>query len=119
MIRKARRRESPTGEVDWLAVPLPDLVPMLRKNRNVMLDIADPLGNIGTVCSSTICTRLGTRQILGDLDHVGDRHVGLLQHADDVFPSKLGLARDVLGKITGLRKPGRASVDWVRLRWRR
>jgi peptide/nickel transport system substrate-binding protein len=49
MIRKARRRESPTGEIDRLAVPLPDLAPMLRKNRNVMLDIADPLGNIGTV----------------------------------------------------------------------
>jgi peptide/nickel transport system substrate-binding protein len=37
------------GEVDWLELPLPDLVPALRKNRNVMVEIADPLGNIGTL----------------------------------------------------------------------
>jgi peptide/nickel transport system substrate-binding protein len=37
------------GEVDWLEEPLPDLIPLLRKNRNVMVDVADPLGNIGTL----------------------------------------------------------------------
>jgi peptide/nickel transport system substrate-binding protein len=37
------------GEVDWLEFALPDLVPALRKNRNVMVEIADPLGNIGTL----------------------------------------------------------------------
>jgi peptide/nickel transport system substrate-binding protein len=36
-----------TGEVDWLRLPLPELVPVLRKNRNLMVDIADPLGGIG------------------------------------------------------------------------
>jgi peptide/nickel transport system substrate-binding protein len=36
-----------TGEVDWLELPLPDLVPLLRRNRNVMVDVADPLGNVG------------------------------------------------------------------------
>jgi peptide/nickel transport system substrate-binding protein len=35
------------GEVDWLELPLPDLVPTLRKNRNVTVDIQDPLGNVG------------------------------------------------------------------------
>jgi peptide/nickel transport system substrate-binding protein len=35
------------GEVDWWESPITDLVPLLRKNRNVMVDIADPLGNIG------------------------------------------------------------------------
>jgi peptide/nickel transport system substrate-binding protein len=35
------------GEVDWWEAPIVDLVPLLRKNRNVMADIADPLGNIG------------------------------------------------------------------------
>jgi peptide/nickel transport system substrate-binding protein len=35
------------GEVDWWETPIPDLVPVLKKNRNVMVDIADPLGNIG------------------------------------------------------------------------
>src|SRR5271170_1837019 len=36
------------GEVDWLEQPLPDIVPALRKNRNILVDVADPLGNIGT-----------------------------------------------------------------------
>src|SRR5262249_52131584 len=31
------------GEVDWWEQALPDLVPTLRKNRNVTLDIQDPL----------------------------------------------------------------------------
>ena len=34
-------------EIDWWEIALPDLVPMLRKNRNVMVDIQDRLGNIG------------------------------------------------------------------------
>jgi len=37
------------GEVDWLELPLPDRVPTLRQNRNVAVDIQDPLGNIGTL----------------------------------------------------------------------
>ena len=36
------------GEIDWWETPIPDLVPLLRKNPNVMVDIADPLGNIGS-----------------------------------------------------------------------
>ncbi len=36
------------GEVDWWENPITDLVPQLRRNRNVRVDIADPLGNIGT-----------------------------------------------------------------------
>jgi peptide/nickel transport system substrate-binding protein len=35
------------GEVDWLEFPLADLVPVLKKNRNVIVDIQDPLGNVG------------------------------------------------------------------------
>ena len=37
-----------SGEVDWWETPLPDLVPLLKKNRNIAVDIADPLGNIGS-----------------------------------------------------------------------
>jgi peptide/nickel transport system substrate-binding protein len=32
------------GEVDWLETPLPDLIPVLRKNRNVSVGIMNPLG---------------------------------------------------------------------------
>jgi peptide/nickel transport system substrate-binding protein len=36
------------GEIDWWENPIPDLVPLLKRNRNVNIDIGDPLGNIGT-----------------------------------------------------------------------
>ena len=36
------------GEIDWWENPIPDLVPSLKKNRNISVDIADPLGNIGS-----------------------------------------------------------------------
>jgi peptide/nickel transport system substrate-binding protein len=36
------------GEVDWWESPLTDLVPVLKSNRNVNVDIADPLGNVGS-----------------------------------------------------------------------
>jgi peptide/nickel transport system substrate-binding protein len=36
------------GEIDWWETALPDLVPLLRKSPNVAVDIADPLGNIGS-----------------------------------------------------------------------
>src|SRR6266700_1490347 len=36
------------GEVDWWESPITDLVPTLKKNRNISVDIADPLGNIGS-----------------------------------------------------------------------
>ena len=36
------------GEVDWWETPIPDLVPVLKKNKNIQVDIADPLGNIGS-----------------------------------------------------------------------
>jgi peptide/nickel transport system substrate-binding protein len=34
------------GEVDWVETALPELVPLLRKNRNVVVDNADPLGSV-------------------------------------------------------------------------
>jgi peptide/nickel transport system substrate-binding protein len=36
-----------SGEVDWWENPITDLVPLLQKNRNITVDIADRLGNIG------------------------------------------------------------------------
>jgi peptide/nickel transport system substrate-binding protein len=37
------------GEVDWLEVPLPDIIPTLKRNRAIAVDVADPLGSIGTL----------------------------------------------------------------------
>jgi peptide/nickel transport system substrate-binding protein len=36
-----------SGEVDWWETPIPDVVPLLKQNRSLAVDIADPLGNIG------------------------------------------------------------------------
>lgn len=36
------------GEVDWWEAPIPDLVPLLKKNRNISVDIGDALGNVGS-----------------------------------------------------------------------
>jgi peptide/nickel transport system substrate-binding protein len=36
------------GEVDWWENPISDLIPVMRRNRNVLVDIADPLGNVGS-----------------------------------------------------------------------
>jgi len=37
-----------SGEVDWWETPLPDIVPLLKKSPGVKVDVADPLGNIGS-----------------------------------------------------------------------
>ncbi|MBR0650840.1 ABC transporter substrate-binding protein [Roseomonas terrae] len=37
-----------SGEIDWWESPIVDLVPLLRRNRRIKVDIADPLGNVGT-----------------------------------------------------------------------
>jgi peptide/nickel transport system substrate-binding protein len=36
------------GEVDWWETPIPDLVPVLKANKDIRVDIADPLGNVGS-----------------------------------------------------------------------
>jgi peptide/nickel transport system substrate-binding protein len=37
-----------SGEIDWWETPVTDLIPVLKRNRNIKIDIADPLGNIGS-----------------------------------------------------------------------
>ncbi|WP_456617704.1 MULTISPECIES: ABC transporter substrate-binding protein [unclassified Bradyrhizobium] len=36
------------GEIDWWENPIADLVPVLKKNKNISVDIGDPLGNVGS-----------------------------------------------------------------------
>ena len=37
------------GEVDWLETPLPDLVPMMKRNGDIVVQIVDLLGNLGSL----------------------------------------------------------------------
>nr|WP_237182117.1 ABC transporter substrate-binding protein [Roseomonas marmotae] len=41
------------GEVDWVERPLTDLVPMLQRNRNLKVDVLDPLGSWGQLRFNT------------------------------------------------------------------
>jgi peptide/nickel transport system substrate-binding protein len=36
-----------SGEVDWVEIVIPDLLPVLRKNRNLVTAINDPVGHVG------------------------------------------------------------------------
>jgi peptide/nickel transport system substrate-binding protein len=38
-----------SGEIDWIEQPIPDIIPLFRKNRNLAVDVADPIGNVGTL----------------------------------------------------------------------
>jgi peptide/nickel transport system substrate-binding protein len=38
-----------SGEIDWWENPIVDLLPVLRRSRDISVGIADPLGNIGTL----------------------------------------------------------------------
>ena len=38
-----------TGAVDWWQTPIPDLVPLLRRGGDVVVGLANPLGNIGAM----------------------------------------------------------------------
>jgi len=42
------------GEVDWLADVLPDLLPLLRKNRNLVTAINDPVGYAGALVMNNL-----------------------------------------------------------------
>src|SRR5277367_1012619 len=44
-------------------------------------------------------------QILSHLDRVSDLHVGPLQHLDNMLPGEFGLARYVVGQVSGIRQP--------------
>jgi peptide/nickel transport system substrate-binding protein len=37
------------GEVEWWETPLPDLLPLLRRNRDIVIDVVNPAGNLGVL----------------------------------------------------------------------
>jgi peptide/nickel transport system substrate-binding protein len=37
------------NEVDWWEVPLPDLLPLLRRNRDIVVDLVNTAGNLGVL----------------------------------------------------------------------
>ncbi|MCX7374454.1 MAG: ABC transporter substrate-binding protein [Alphaproteobacteria bacterium] len=37
------------NEADWWETPLPDLLPVLRRNRDIVIDVVNPAGNLGVM----------------------------------------------------------------------
>ena len=53
-----------TGEVDWVHVPLIDLVPMLRKSSGVTVAVYDPLGWLGVIRPNFLFPPFDNRKLL-------------------------------------------------------
>jgi peptide/nickel transport system substrate-binding protein len=79
-----------TGEIDWWELPTPDLVPLLRRNRNVTVDIADPLGSVGC---------LAINHLFPPFDDARARRAILMAMSQEEY------MRAYLGDEAGLWKP--------------
>jgi peptide/nickel transport system substrate-binding protein len=53
-----------TGEVDWVHVPLIDLVPMLKKSAGVTVTVYDPLGWLGVIRPNFLYPPFDNRKLL-------------------------------------------------------
>jgi peptide/nickel transport system substrate-binding protein len=53
-----------TGEVDWVHVPLIDLVPMLKKSAGVTVAVYDPLGWLGVIRPNFLFPPFDNRKLL-------------------------------------------------------
>lgn len=85
-------------EIDWWEVPHPDLVPLLRKNRNVVLDIQDRLGNIGL---------LAINHLFPPFDDVRARRAILMAlNQEEYMRAHVGDAADMWKPLPGYFTPG-------------
>jgi peptide/nickel transport system substrate-binding protein len=78
------------GEVDWLELVLPDLLPVLRKNRNLVTAINDLLGNVGV---------LGMNHLLPPFNEVRARRAILMALSQEDY------MRAIVGDDDSLWKP--------------
>jgi peptide/nickel transport system substrate-binding protein len=86
------------GDADWWGAPTEQIVPLLKRNRNVLVDIADPLGGVGTL-------RLNHR--IPPFDDVRARRAVLLALSQDACMAALTGGDDALWKpMQGVLTPG-------------
>jgi len=90
-----------SGEVDWLELPLPDIVPALRKNRNVVVDITDPMGRVGTLFFNHLYPPFNN--VRADSDEVAQAFRDDLAHRSDMIsPGPVALlANDLCHSVLG------------------
>jgi peptide/nickel transport system substrate-binding protein len=87
-----------SGEVDWWEAPIPDLIPLLKRNKDIHVDIADPLGNIGI---------LRMNHLLPPFDDQRVRHA-LMMAVDqsDYMQAIVGNNPDLWKPVAGFFPPG-------------
>ncbi len=87
-----------SGEVDWWETPIPDLIPLLKRNKDIHVDIADPLGNIGI---------LRMNHLLPPFDDQRVRHA-LMMAVDqsDYMQAIVGNTPDLWKPVAGYFPPG-------------
>lgn len=86
------------GAADWWEAPSDEAVPLLKRNRNVLVDVADPLGRVGVL-------RLNHRA--PPFDDVRARRAVLLALSQDACMTALTGGDDALWKsMTGVFTPG-------------
>jgi peptide/nickel transport system substrate-binding protein len=78
------------GEVGWLEVVLPDLLPLLRKHRNLVVAIGDPVGFVGA---------LGMNHLFPPFNDVRARRAILMASSQEDY------MRAVVGDDDSLWKP--------------
>jgi peptide/nickel transport system substrate-binding protein len=102
-----------TGEVDWVEQPLSDLLPMLRKSREVRIENIDPIGSLGVVRPNFLHppfdNRAMRRALLPAIDQseymaaVMGAETNLARIGVGVFPAGTPLANDA--GLSVLTKP--------------
>ena len=95
------------GEVDWWETPLTDLVPMLRRNRNIVVDIADPLGNVGGFIFNHLHPPFS--------DVRARRAIAMALNQQDYMQAVVG-SDTVLASLAGLLHAGHAALHGGRRR---
>jgi peptide/nickel transport system substrate-binding protein len=92
-------------DADWWEAPTPEAVPLLKRNRNVLVDIADPLGWVGAV-------RLNHRQ--PPFDDVRARRAVLLALSQEACMAAVTGGDDALWKpMAGVFTPGTPAATLV------
>jgi len=86
------------GEVDWWETPIPDLVPLLKQNKNILVDIADPLGNIGSFRMNTLFPPFNSVRIR--------RAILMAMNQEDYMRSIVGSDDNLWKPIPGYFTPG-------------
>jgi peptide/nickel transport system substrate-binding protein len=85
-----------TGEVDWVEQPLIDLVPMLKQNADVVVDVFDPFGSLAMVAFNHLYPPFNNPKVLQALLPA----ISQKDYMEAVAGSQMSLAKYPVGFFT-------------------